>query len=238
MKINNWDIAEANAKQWNVTIGNHSVTGASEWVRGSPNPFLCKNDIGFKPIKIVLLVKGNGREEILRNKSEILSKFLEPVELELDNFENKFRAVLTKHQTDEKSMKRWHTLTLELSGYEYGPEITESTSGESELIVNNPGNIVTPTRIEITPLISLESISVAGICRSEIGLDLPVTIYNAETGKTVVLDGESGLITQEGELKAADVDMWDVPALMPGINKIITDTSRVDLTIKFYPRYM
>lgn len=238
MKINDWDIAEAQARQWNVTIGHVAVKNDSEWVRGSPIPVMQKNTIGFKPLKIVLLVKANGRQEIIGKRSEILAHLLGPVELELDKFNHKFFAILKKHDANEVAINRFHTLTLEFDCYEYGNEIVQNVSGQTELNVNNPGNIVTPARIEIRPKIGIASVTVSGICRSEIGLDLPVTIRNVEADKVVVLDGDTGLVTQEGQLKAGEVDMWDTPSLLPGTNKISVDTSWVDLTIKFYPRYM
>ncbi len=238
MKISGWDISEAGARQWRVTIGHQSVKNNSEWVRGSQNPVLLKNNIGFKPLKIALMIKADGKQNIIQKRSDILSRLLTPAEIELEGFEHKFFAILNKYDINEISTERFHVLTLEFDCYEYGNEIVQNVSGQTELNVNNPGNIVTPVQIEIRPKIGIASVTVAGICRSEIGLDLPVTIRNVEADKVVVLDGDTGLVTQEGQLKAGEVDMWDTPSLLPGTNKISVDTSRVDLTVRFCPRYM
>lgn len=240
MLIGTWDISNAGARQSNVTFGYSGISNNSEWSRGSPAPFLIKNDIGFKSLKIVLVVKGSGREEILHRCSEILSHCLSPVELTLDNYHNRyFYGIIKKHSAVEQSMKRWHTLTLEFDCYEYGNEVTQTFSGSTEFTLNNTGNIPTATTIEITPQIGAASIVLSGICRDyDTGEDLPVTIRELTTGKTVIIDGETGLITQDGEVKAADVDIWSLPVLLPGENKITVNNNRMDITLRFRPRFM
>lgn len=239
MLINGWDISEADARQWNVTPGFHSAQNDSEWGRGSPDPVLFKNDIGFKPLKVTVLVKrAGGRQAILNRCSEILSRLLEPVDLELDWFDHKFYGILTKHSHDEKCMNHWHVLTLEFDGYEYDKEESvQSFSGTADFIVNNAGNILTPAIIEVTPQIGAAEIKLSGICHDRhTGEDLPVAIRDLTTGDKVVLDGESGLFTQNGELK--DVDIWGVPVLLPGDNRILVSNSRMDITVRFHPRFM
>lgn len=239
MTINNWDISNADAKQWNVTPGFHSVENESEWIKGSPIPWFGKNRIGFKPIKVTLVVKKDGgRQAILNRCSEILSHLLEPAELMLDKFDHAFYGVMTKYSHDEKAMNRWHTLELEFDAYEYArEEIVQTFSGVSDFIVVNTGNIETPAIVEITPQIGAASIEISGICRDEnTREDLPVTIRELTTGSTVILDGATGLFTQSGELK--DIDIWSLPTLMPGNNLITVNNSRMDISVRFHPHFM
>lgn len=247
MKINGWDIADADARQHNVVPGFRGISNNSEWARGHPGPFLAGNTTGFKTLKIVLLVKADrDRQKILSRCSEILARLLEPVDLELDDFEHRFYGILTKHSLEENPLNvpfvkynRASRLTLEFNCYEYGEEETEAGSGVTSLAVQNHGNVPTPAVIEITPQIGAASITLTGICRdTDTGEDLPVTVTNLETGKTVVLDGETGLFTQDGELKAADVEIWAAPSLVPGENKITVNNSRMDVVVRFRPRFM
>lgn len=243
MKINGWDISNVNAKQWNVTLDHHSLSNNSEWVRGSPVPVILKNELGFKTLKIVALVYGENREDILNNHSMLLSHLIEPAELTLDGFFHKFYGVLTKATPEETVMRRWHKLTMEFNCYEYatqadGTPFSVSASGAQTITVGNQGNILTPVILEITPQIGTASITLSGICREETGKDLPVTVRELTTGNTVILDGESGLITQNGEIKSADVDIWALPTLLPGSNIITVDSDRMDIVIKFRPRFM
>lgn len=247
MKINGWDIADAGAQQHNVAPGFRSISNNSEWARGHPEPVLFGNTTGFKTLKITLLIKANrDRQKILNQCSEILAHLLEPVDLELDGFEHKFYGVLKKHTLEENPLNipfvkynRASKLTLEFDCYEYGEEEAKVGSGATELTISNPGNALTPAIIEITPQIGAASIVLTGICRnSDTGEDLPVTIANLETGKTIILDGESGLFTQDGELKAADIEIWAAPSLVPGENKITINNSRMDVVVRFHPRFM
>lgn len=247
MKINGWDISEADAKQWNVIPGFHSVSNDSEWSRGSPEPVMFNSIIGFKPFQITLLVKADqDRQAILQKCSEILSRLQEPSELELDDFDHKFYGVLKKHSFMENALgipwvkyNRAGKLTLEFEGYEYSDEEAKIGSGTTEIAITNPGNIPTPAVIEITPQIGVASITLTGICRdSNTGTDLPIMINNLETGKTVILDGETGLFTMEGELKAGDIEIWGVPVLFPGENKITVNNDRMDIVVRYRPRFM
>lgn len=247
MKINGWDIADAGAQQHNVAPGFRSISNNSEWARGHPEPVLLGNTTGFKTLKITLLIKANrDRQKILNQCSEILAHLLEPVDLELDGFEHKFYGVLKKHTLEENPLNipfvkynRASKLTLEFDCYEYGEEEAKVGSGATELVIQNQGNVLTPAVIEITPQIGAASIALTGICRNtDTGEDLSVTIANLETGKTVILDGESGLFTQDGELKAADIEIWAAPSLVPGENKITINNDRMDVVVRFRPRFM
>lgn len=247
MKFNGWDVADADAEQWNVTPGFHSVKNDSEWSRGSPVPVMLDGEIGFKTIIVTLLIKRDGgRQKILERCSEILSHMLVPGELELDDFEHNFYGVLTKHSLTENPLNvpfvkynRASKLALTFDGYEYAKtESIQSFSGSTVFTVSNAGNIPTPAVIEITPQIGAASIVLTGICRDpDTGEDLPVTVRELTTGKTVVLDGTTGLFTQEGALKT-DLEIWERPALLPGTNKITVNNNRMDITVRFHPRFM
>lgn len=242
MLINSKDIARHNARQWRVDIGNREVKNESEWVRGSPLPFFSKNTIGFKEFTITLMVYGDNREDIQHNISDILSELLDPADMELDGYEHKFCGILDKYKVKEysdHSRHRFQTLELQFSGYEYGDEVSVTASGAESVTIINPGNAVSPVILELTPTLGAASITVTGICRdSESGEDLPVTISNLTTGNVIVLDGITGLITENDVLKAADVDIWAMPTLLPGGNTINLGTSKINATVKVLPIYM
>ena len=244
MKINGWDIKNASAKQFKVTYGNSSIQNSSEWVKGAATPFLGENYVGFKTMEITLLVKGNGRQDIWKNRSLILSKLLKPVELELDGFAHRFKGILEKHSAKEPTENIWHDIVLTFSGYEYeaqadGSQFSGSASGSTDLIINNQGNLATPATVLITPQIGLASLKLSGIVRDpNTGKDLPVTVKNLTTGKTITIDGETGLMTEDGQRKSGDIETYGLPSLVPGTNTITLDSQHVDITVKYYPRYM
>lgn len=239
MKIDNFNISECKAKQWNVTMEHNEIKNDSEWVRGSPVPAFFKNTIGFKPCKVVVLVKGKSRDEILENRSNILSRLLEPVILTLDGIDHKFYGILTKHSITEDSIQRFHRLTLEFSGYEMDDEILNSFSSTTTFTVENPGNITTPAVLEITPQIGISELAISGLCRDpETGEGQDITIRELSTEKKIVIDGESGFMTEDGANKFKDIDLWELPTLLPGVNNITCSTKNIAVTIRFKPRFM
>ena len=238
MLIGEWNIEEANARQHRVTYGTSSLSNGSEWTKGNYTPVMLRSTVGFKTVKTVLVVKGKDREEIIRNKSLIISKCLEPVMLTLDDYQHKFWAILKKSDTEEKSMKKWHLLTLEWNCCECGERIVQTYENKKEIIINNPGNITTPVIVNILPKIGTATLTLTGLIRNELlneAYDL--VVHNTETEKEIILDGETGLITEDGNIKAGEVELWELPSLRPGENTITVDNN-VSLTISFLPRYV
>ena len=237
MRIEETDISLYQAKQQRVSFEHSDMENESEWDRGSVLPYLDRNHAGFKTINITLLVKGNTREDIIGNCSSLLSLLLEPVELTLDGFCHKYTAVLMSHRENETVMERWHLLELTFQGYEHGEPTITTVSRQTSFIVANGGNVRSPCIVEITPLMGAASITLTGICRDSFtGEDLPVEIRDLVTGKTVTLDGVTGLITQEGEPK--EVDAWALPSLIPGNNPITCNNEYMTIKVTVIPIFL
>lgn len=235
MIINNVDISTFQARQQRVSFDHASIKNNSEWAAHSAAPYFEKNSIGMKSFTVELVVKGQNREDIIGNTSSILAMLLDACDLTLDGFTHKFRAILKKHSTAETSMRRWHILKLDFEGYEYGESVT--ASGASSFQISNPGNIVSPCRVEITPRVGVASASFTGICRdSYTGEDKPVIIENLETNKKVIIDGVTGLITQGGQPK--EMELWALPSLVPGSTTITCSSGWIDISVIVTPLYM
>ena len=246
MTINGWDIAAAGARQHNVSPGFHALSNSSDWVRGSPVPALLRNELGFKPLTVVLMIKADSdRQRILRQCSEILTHLLDPAEIILDDFEHKFYGTLSKYSFEENPLgvpfvkyNRAAKLTLDFSGYEYMDDVPPVT-GTGIVVVQNKGNILTPATVTVTPQIGAASVVLNGICRDPYTLeDLPVTLKNLKTGEPVVLDGETYLFTQAGKLAPENIDIWAPPTLLPGENRITINNGRMEIAVGFRPRFM
>lgn len=243
MLINGKNITEyGNVKQWRVDIKPRKMDHDSEWPRGSPVPIFQAPEVTFKEISIILMVYGDGREDILHRISNILADLTDVTNLILDGWKHGFCGVLEESEVKElsdTSRHRFQQLELQFSGYEHGDKVTETANGTGIIQITNPGNMVSPAILELTPTIGAASVEVTGICRdSNTGADLPVLIKNLTTGNKIILDGITGLITENGELKAEDVDMWELPTLLPGENTITIDTEYVNLKITALPIYM
>lgn len=241
MKINGKDISAYDAKQWRVEFGNIEMKHDSEWIRGAPLPFLSGNEYGFKDFTVTLMVYGISRLDIQGKMDRILASLLDPVELDLDGYAHDFTAILEKYSIKEHSdhsRNRFQTLELQFSGYKHGDMTSVPFNGISTFEIANPGTIRSPVILELMPTIGLASVTITGICRdSRNGEDLPVTVRNLSTGKKIVLDGVKGLVTEDGTMKAADVDMWAIPSVLPGTNRVSVGTTYLNVTAKVLPLF-
>lgn len=241
MKLGSVDISKFNAKQFRVTFEQSELDNDTEWLRGAALPIWDNNFRKSKQIKTELLVYGSGREAIRNNISNIVAACaLEPVEITLDGYSRKFKAQLKDASVDEGSdaaRRRYQHLTLTFEGYEHGDEVTTSGAGVSSLTVNNPGNVISPLILQITPTIGISSLAISGITRdSQSGAALTVTVDKLTTGNTVILNGVTGLVTESGSLK--EIDMWALPTLEPGSNTITFNSNRLNVTATVLPIYI
>lgn len=238
MRIDGEDIGKYGASQHNVTMEYSDISNGSEWNTGNLIPLMLPGAVGFKKIKVSVILKEESRKKIWENGRKLVTRLMQPSVVELDGFSNYFYVVLKNVQQAEKSIQRWHKTTLELEGYEYGEEITETTT-KTTLTVENPGELETPAMIEILPTIGKTALVITGAARNRFtGEDKPITVKNLFKDMKIVIDGESGVITEDGKNKFQDIELWELPSLKPGTNKITIDQEVAKLTVKFKPRYL
>lgn len=228
MRINGIDIRTYGAKQWNFTYEHNSLRNESEWVVGAAIPYLAGSTVEFQEFSVVLMMKAQGREQIRRNCSQILTMLKEPATLDLDGFATKFRAVLKSHSETERSLQKYHLLNLSFQGYEFGADVTGTGTGM--VTITNPGNLTSPGVITVTPSAD-EDIIIDG-------LPDPITIEDCAADIPVTINGITGIIMQGETPKAADVEMWSLPAFAPGENRIVCSDMDAAVTVTITPLYM
>jgi len=232
MKINGIDIATYEAKQLSVDIQTANINIVNDWLRKSLLPIFLSSYTDFLAIKIQLLFKGDSRDEILLNISNLVSNFMGETDLELDGYSRNYKAVLTSKTTNKTISPFTYTLDLEFAGYCYGDKITETANRLVSKIINIPGNQNTPAIVEITPSIDLIDLVITGLA------DDTITISNLTAGNKVIIDGEAGTILENGANKFTDFDGWEFPRLVPGANIITFSQVNCDINIKYKPRYI
>lgn len=237
MKINGTDISVYGGRQHTVEMGYSSLSNGSEWQDGDLAPFLLGTTAGFKEIKVSVILKGSSRQEIWNNGSRLVAALLEPCDVTLDGFDHHYMVCLKNAEQAETSIRRWHRAELHLRGYEFAEQKTAMSAEQAFQITNN-GTLKTPAILEVTAPIGYVSASVYGLTKNRAtGENQPITISRLEKGKTVIIDGETGLITQDGANKAADVALYDLPALTPGSNEITAD-HELSIAIKYKERFL
>ncbi len=320
MTINGWDISEAGARQWNVTFGSCDIDTNTDWIEGSAIPLLFRNHTYFKELTITLMLKGKSRQELLAARSDILANLLEPAVLVLDNYPHSFLGVLKKiSDPNEEAMQRFHTLRFTFDCTEFGDCVYYEMDGMSSLVIDNPGNIITPLIVEITPYADVDNYVLNGICRKlsimgrsieeernesntavivstdnktetdtlgsipksggDVYHDLFIVSSSEEyflpedetpleiqerhdadatpilgstttwrndyavnatlkAGDKITLNGETGIFVDSSGNAPENVEIWELPTLLPGQNLIHQSSSDVKINLRFYPRYM
>lgn len=274
MLIDGWDISEAKARQARFINGHHALSNSSAWNTGSNRPIFQRNQLGFKAFTIELWVKGNGYQEIVENRGIILSHLLDSVIIEPDWTTHKFKAVLNRYSTDEKSKQRFHVLKLEFVGYEYSETQEYSIDVSTTFTIQNIGTAETPVILELVPkggavgipydqmdafilcdddgayiidegdeaaiaTYDYDTLTIDGLCYDpRTGDSLTIEVRNLTPEEKIIIDGETGLITENGKVKIEDVDIWALPTLQPGENVIRTNNNWLSVTVRYDPRYM
>lgn len=240
MTVNGTNISTFGARQHNVVFSKSDIAGKGEWPKSAALPFFDFIDVGFKNISVDVIVRGNSRADIHNKISNLLALFQEEADVVLDGFSNTYHVVMRSHRESEVSMKRWHKVRLELTGYGYGPAVTAQITSGTTLTINNPGNRrESPCVLQITPRAGVASATITGICRDPFtGADLPVVVKNTTANKVVTIDGLTGLITENNANKAGDVTIWRLPSLKPGSNSIVTSSGSLSLKVTVTPLYI
>lgn len=84
-----------------------------------------------------------------------------------------------------------------------------------------------------------DTLVITGLSRDpRTGESLDIEIRNTTPGKKIVIDGETGKITEDGETKIDDIDIWALPDLQPGENIIKTNNNWLEVTVIYRPRFM
>lgn len=248
MTINGTDISVYNARQWNVEPAHSEVENESEWPAGMINPFLLDTKTGLKKYKVSLLVKGETRQKIWENAAKIIAELLEPAKVKLDGLGHnyaEFIFVLLSHQQKESSRNRFHLLELELAGYEEATQYSTAANGYTPIDVTytNIGTIPSPCEIEVMLYAAGEdTVTISGLIKKRNGEAKDLVIKNVKQLKKIKID-EKGNATEDGESKNLDVDMYALPTVYPGTNKITVKTEKETsmgclVGVLYKPRYL
>ncbi len=240
MTINGIDVQTAfGVKEWNIEPSYAAFSNKSEWIAGAVLPDLMKAETGLKTQKVKVMIKGRTREEMWDKAGQLISALLKPCIVQFRHFEDRyFKCVLVNASHAEVSLRRFHTATLELTGYEYGIE-RSFTSTDSTMKLYNIGSARTPCIISVTPSNALNSLNITGVLRDPFkDTAETLTISNLRSGREIIIDPFAGTVLEGSTNRFDDVSMNEWPSLIPGENTITVNQSGVTLKVTFAPFYL
>lgn len=240
MNINNIDIATYGAVLLKSEIQSSNLTNKSEWLTNSINPLFFNLEHGFKDITLTLYFRGNSREKILKNYSNMISSLCKAVNITINGFSHKYKVILKETPTLTKTKSKYRYIAeLKFEGYEYdnlaSSTIVNSNSGQ----IVNSGNIDTPCLLEITSSTSFASADELVITGFT---DKDINIKNLEANKALTIDPcvvkDSYTTTVDNENFFNNITMYEFPRLKAGNNAITINRDDIKIVAKYYPRFI
>lgn len=252
MTINGTPISVYGAQQWSIIQGHCAFSGQSEWQENLNLPHLTPSNIGLKKYNVVLMIRGRNRNDIYVKASRLIGLLTKPSEIVFDGVDSAFSCVLTNVEHKEPSINRFHTLQLELTGYEYSQhgwrEYMVTPGDPIKSTVNNDSGVDAPVLIELsgTYVTTKDTIiCIKGVIQDEkTGEDQDIIIsmlknfFPYDHVYKFTIDGRTGVVKREnintGTIAPGFdiVDIHGVPQIRQGTS-IISITSSTAVAVNF-----
>lgn len=225
MLINNTDTVEYNATLLDRDIGNADIITIEDWENNWIEPFRYGQYFKYIPINCEFEIDTNSDEIAIKDISKLIKESATAI-LKFDDLPLFYEGYLESHEK-EKIIRGKYIINLSWKcKHAFESEIIETII--TTKTINLTSTVETPVIIEINPAGNREKVNIRGF-----GED--IEIKNLTAGNKVIIDGEKGLVTENGQNKWLDYDSWGFPKLEPGENRIITE---IPITVKYKPRWI
>ncbi len=231
MKVNSIDIRKYNAKQLTVDLQPPSISVNYEWTTGALLPTEFETEVQMGHLKLQVYFRGKNRNSIIRSASEFMANFTKACNLDIDGYKGKFRGFMTKNDYDKKRVQSRYIVNLEFDGFLYDDDIEISFDGVTTGSLYMVGSRKTPCILEVYAKSALTNYKITGF-----GDD--IIIETLAAGKTVVIDGKTGLVTVNGKNAFGMVDMWKFPELAAGETSLTFSNAKAKVTIRYTPMWI
>lgn len=232
MKVNSIDARKYDAKQLNVVVMPPSISVNYELMTGAKLPAEFITDIPMGHLKLTMYFRGKDRNSINRNMSSFMANFTKSCDLELNGYKGKFRGYMTNDDYGDTVSKKRKKLNLEFDGFFYDDELEIVFDGVESGELVTIGSRTSPCIVEVYAKNALANYTIAGF-----GSD-NIVIEKLAAGKTVIIDGEKGLVTMDGVNAFSVVNLWEFPSLNIGDARLTFSDRNAKITIRYMPMWL
>ena len=233
MKINNNPIQRYGATLLTWEMQPAQDATAVEWIDKAVVPTPGTTTITFGTATAVLYFRGTDPGRIIQNMAEVLRLLTSEALLKVPGYRGEYVAYLTTSKIEKvQRIKTRRKLTLNFKGYLRGDKQHREYQGVTGATLNRVGTRPTPVILTITPLADMDSFTVAGFT------DDPITITNLSAGIPVTIDGRDGTAWERDVSKAADVDLWEPPALREPVATLEFSDASPTVTVEYWPIWL
>lgn len=233
MKINGIDTRTLGGEQLKVELQPPEMVVNKELPSGAITPLELNNDIPLSRMNVDIYMKGRNEQEVRRSLSEIMALVKDSCVIDLDGYKDQFKGYLTGSSFEKTITKKRVIAKLRFDGYFFGEQIIRTFEPrENALTIVVDGTRPTPCIIRCTALMSVTDYTITGFRGG------PITINHIGQNGILVIDGEKGLVTINGDNAFDRIDMWRFPELDPGSSIITTSDRSIDVEICYRPRWI
>lgn len=232
MKIDSIDIRSFDAKQLTVDFEPPQTGVTVEMFDGALIPSESETYTPLSGLTVTVLFRGKDRDEVQKHVSDFNAELQKGVVLTLDGYSRHFKAYMTGNSLSKTITKTRYTAEFKFTGYWFSDEVSLNWQGAYEAIFEAQGNRATPCRLTITATEYIEQLRINGLSCGEIIID------TIPRGATVIIDGETGFATMDGENKFKDVSLMEFPYLTTGQEKehhLIFSDNNALVTLQYKP---
>lgn len=234
MKIGEVDIRAFQAKQLTVDILPPQTAVNKDWLPRALRPTESETETTFSSLEVKLLIRGRDRNDVTNKISDINALLQSGAALTLDGYERRFMAYATGNGEEKTLSKTKYLAEFSFDGYWFSDQVEVRLQNEATVEFEAQGNRTPPCKVTIIPDEDIDELTITGFAEV-------MTLRNLPRGATIIIDGENGIVTQDGANKFEDFDGWDFPYLNVKngkMNAITFGTSKCDITITYNPMWI
>lgn len=232
MKINGIDIRKYDAKQLTADVQPPSFSNSYEWPTGAALPTEFETEVQMGHLKLSIYFKGKDRNNIIRAASEFMSNFTKACKMELDGYAGTYIGFITTNDYEKKNVKQRYIVNLEFDGFFVDDDLSIIFDGKTSASFYKVGTRDTPCVVEVYAKNTLTNYTIAGLG------DDDIIVESLTAGKTVVIDGKTGLVTIDGANAFDKVNIWTFPVLKTGETALKFSDTKARVTIRYTPMWI
>lgn len=233
MKINGENLARYRTTQLKVAFTPPQDGAGYEWPDGMLAPIDDPATQKCGSCEVELLIRGENRNEITRTASTLHGLCLPgPVELKLDGYKGTYKGYLVGFKPEKTITPKAYKVKATFEGWLQDTPVKLAYTDQTQATLHRVGSRPAACVLTITPRADVAALTMTGWGVHDL------VVKNLKSGHSVVIDGTTGLITQDGQNKAPDVTLWALPAMDCKQRTITWDSADCDIAVEYTPLWL
>lgn len=234
MRVNGIDVRTFKARQLNVDWQPPADAVNYDWNDGDlkPNVYGTAEEKAGQ-LSLTLYFKDKSRNDVRKRISEFLMQLHGAAELDLEGYEGVFYGMKKSAKVEKTLEPNKKKLSIVLDGFFMDMAILKEVKHQ-EQVFKIKGTRKSPCTVRMKNVTDqAKEITIEGLTEKQITVNVPPQ-------KEIVIDGENGLVTMDGENAFLNiVEMWEFPFVPQGeVTVKVNDVKNVKTSIEYRPMWL